>query len=143
MDVKGTTLYLLDTNTVADIVSGHSKAARRAMSQLIEHSPIAISAITEGELLYGLARKPEAIRLRTGVEAFLSAIQIRYWDSAAARAYGSLRARMAASGKSLSNNMDLLIAAHAVAMDAILVTRDGAFSQIEALRPVVNWATDL
>jgi tRNA(fMet)-specific endonuclease VapC len=142
MDVKGTTLYLLDTNTVADIVSGHSKAARRAMSQLIEHSPIAISAITEGELLYGLARKPEAIRLRTGVEAFLSAIQIRYWDSAAARAYGSLRARMAASGKSLSN-MDLLIAAHAVAIDAILVTRDGAFSQIEALRPVVNWATDL
>ena len=142
MDVKGTTLYLLDTNTVGDIVSGRSKAARLTMSQLIDHSLIAISAITEGELLYGLARKPEAIRLRTGVEAFLSAIQIRYWDSAAARAYGSLRARMAASGKSLSN-MDLLIAAHPVAIDAILVTRDGAFSQIEALRPVVNWATDL
>jgi predicted nucleic acid-binding protein len=39
--------------------------------------------------------------------------------------------------------MDILIAAHAVATDAILVTRDGAFSQVEALRPVVNWATDL
>jgi tRNA(fMet)-specific endonuclease VapC len=142
MDLKGTTLYLLDTNTVADIVSGRSKAARQTMSQLIDHSPIGISVITEAELLYGLARKPEAIRLRAGIEALLSAIQILPWDSAAARAYGTLRARLAAAGKSLSN-LDMLIAAHAVATDAILVTRDGAFSKVEALRPVVNWATDL
>ena len=73
MDLKGTTLYLLDTNTVADIVSGRSKAARQTMSQLIDHSPIGISVITEAELLYGLARKPEAIRLRAGIEALLSA----------------------------------------------------------------------
>jgi|SRR5580698_7813192 tRNA(fMet)-specific endonuclease VapC len=142
MDVKGTTLYLLDTNTVGDIVSGRSKAARLTMSQLIDHSLIAISAITEGELLYGLARKPEAVRLRAGVEGFLSAIQILPWDSTAARAYATLRARMWATGKSLSN-MDMLIAAHAVAVDAILVTRDGAFSHIEALHPVVNWAADI
>jgi tRNA(fMet)-specific endonuclease VapC len=49
---------------------------------------------------------------------------------------------MSAAGKSLSN-MDMLIAAHAVATDAILVTRDKAFSQVEALRPTLNWATDL
>jgi tRNA(fMet)-specific endonuclease VapC len=140
--VSGRTLYMLDTNTVGDIVSGRSKAARLTMSQITEHSPLAISVITEAELLYGLARKPEAIRLRAGVEAFLSAVQILPWDSAAARAYGTLRARMSTAGKSLSN-LDMLIAAHALAMDAILITRDSAFSQIEALRPVVNWATDL
>jgi len=140
--VKGTTSYLLDTNTVAYIVSGRSQAARLTMSNLIGHSPIAISAITEGELLYGLARKPEATRLRIGVEAFLSAIHILPWDSDAARAYGTLRARMSAAGKSLAN-MDMLIAAQAIAIGAILVTRDSAFSQIEALRPVTNWATDL
>ena len=142
MDVKGTTSYLLDTNTVAYIVSGRSQAARLTMSKLIGHSPIAISAITEGELLYGLARKPEATRLRIGVEAFLSAIHILPWDSDAARAYGTLRARMSAAGKSLAN-MDMLIAAQAIVIGAILVTRDSAFSQIEALRPVTNWATDL
>jgi tRNA(fMet)-specific endonuclease VapC len=49
---------------------------------------------------------------------------------------------MSARGRTLSAN-DLLIAAHAIATDATLVTRDGAFSQIDALRPVVNWATDL
>jgi predicted nucleic acid-binding protein len=49
---------------------------------------------------------------------------------------------MASSGKSLSN-MDMLIAAQAIASDAILVTRDGAFAHAEGLRPVANWAADI
>ena len=140
--MKGTTLYLLDTNTVAHIVSGRSQAARRAMSKQIGHSVLAISAITEAEMLYGLAKKPAATRLRAAVEALFSTIRILPWDSDAARAYGTLRARMSAAGKSLSN-MDMLIAAHAVATDAILVTSDKAFLQVEALRPTLNWATDI
>lgn len=140
--MKSATLYLLDTNTVADLVSGRSSAARRNMSKQIGHSVIAISTISEAEMLYGLARKPAATRLRAGLEALFSTIKILPWDSDAARAYGTLRAKMAAAGKNLSN-MDMLIAAHAVAANAILVTRDKAFSQIEALRPTLNWATDL
>jgi tRNA(fMet)-specific endonuclease VapC len=146
VDVKGatrdTTLYLLDTNTVAYMVSGRSQAARIAMSEQIGHSVIAISAITEAEVLYGLAKKPEATRLRAAVEALFATIRILPWDSGAARTYGTLRAKMSAAGKSMSN-MDMLIAAHAVATDAILVTRNKAFSQVEALRPTLNWATDL
>lgn len=136
------TLYLLDTNMVGYIVGGRSKAARVAMQATIEQFPIAISAITEGEILYGLTRKPEATRLRAGIEALLGAVEILPWDSDAARAYGRLRAGLSAAGKSLSA-MDMLIAAHAVARDAVLVTRDAAFVQVESLRPVVNWATDL
>ena len=112
------------------------------MGDLMELTPIALSAITEGEIAYGLARKPEAVHLRASIETLLSTIRILPWDSAAAQAYGTLRAKMSAAGKSLSN-LDMLIAAHAIATDAILVTRDAAFLQIEALRPVVNWATDL
>lgn len=140
--MKGTTLYLLDTNTVAYIVSGRSQAARRAMSKQIEHSVLAISAITEAEMMYGLAKKPAATRMRAAIEALLSTIRILPWDSDAARAYGTLRARMSAAKKSLSN-MDMLIAAHAVATDAILVTSDKAFLQVEALRPTLNWARDI
>jgi tRNA(fMet)-specific endonuclease VapC len=136
------TLYLLDTNIVAYIVDGRSPAARATMAEVIDHSPIAISAITEGELMYGLARKPQAIRLREGIEDLLSTIQILPWNSSAARAYGTLRAQLSASGKTLAN-MDMLIAAHAIATDAILVTRNTAFSQVEALHPVANWATDI
>lgn len=142
MDVTGATLYLLDTNTVAYVVSGRSRAARVAMAETKERFPVGISAITEAEMLYGLAKKPEATRLRAGVEALLGSLEILPWDSAAARAYGTLRARLTAAGKSLSA-MDLLIAAHAISVDAVLVTNDAAFQHVEALRPVVNWATDL
>lgn len=141
------TLYLLDTNTVGYIVSGRSPAARLRLAEQMEdasgnHGAVAISAISEAEMLYGLARRPEATRLRSAIEAFFDTVKVLAWDSEAARAYGSLRASLTAAGKSLAN-MDLLIAAHAVAMDAILVTSDKAFLQVEALRPVANWATDL
>jgi tRNA(fMet)-specific endonuclease VapC len=135
---------LLDTNTLGYIVSGRSQAARAAMLEWAEQAPMTISAITEAEILYGLARRPEATRLRAAVEALLASVEILAWDSEAAMAYGTLRvrARLSAAGKSLSA-MDMLIAAHAVATDAILVTRDAAFLQVEALRGVVNWATDM
>ena len=145
MDVsreKSLTLYLLDTNTIAYIINERSRAARSAMEHAIQYSVIAISAISEGELLYGLARKPEAVRMRAAVEAMLSTVLILPWDSEAARAYGTLRAKMAKAGKSLSN-LDMLIAAQAIAANAVLVTRDAAFSQVEALHPVANWATDI
>lgn len=140
--VKGSSLYLLDTNTVAYIVNGRSRLARAALSEQIKHSVIAISSISEAEVLYGLARKPGATRLRAAVEALFATIRVLPWDSGAAGAYATLRARMTAAGKSLSN-MDMLIAAHAIAADAILITSDKAFSQIEALRPTLNWATDI
>jgi len=140
--VRGATPYLLDTNTLGYIVSGRSQAARAAMLEWAEQAPMTISAITEAEILYGLARRPEATRLRAAVEALLASVEILAWDSEAAMAYGTLRARLSAAGKSLSA-MDMLIAAHAVATDAILVTRDAAFLQVEALRGVVNWATDM
>jgi tRNA(fMet)-specific endonuclease VapC len=112
------------------------------MADQIKHSNIAISVITEAEMLYGLARKPEATRLRFAVESLFDTISILPWDSSAAHAYGTLRARMSTAGKALST-MDMLIAAHAMSTDAILVTSDKAFSQIEALRPTLNWATDI
>ena len=140
--MRGATPYLLDTNMVGYIVSGRSQAARAAMIEWVDQAPMTISAITEAEILYGLARRPEATRLRAAVEALLASVEILAWDSEAALAYGTLRARLSMAGKSLGA-MDMLIAAHAVATDAILVTRDAAFLQVEALRGVVNWATDV
>ena len=135
-------LYLLDTNTVAYIVNGRSQRARRMLSEQSKHSAIAVSVITEAEILYGLARKPEATRLRAAVEALFSTITVLPWNSDAARAYATLRANLSIAGKSLAN-MDMLIAAHAIATSAILVTSDKAFLHVAALQPTLNWATDL
>lgn len=57
-------------------------------------------------------------------------------------AYGKLRARQEGAGKMIGA-LDLLIAAHAVAVGAVLVTNDKAFAQVTALPGRVNWATDL
>ena len=135
-------LYLLDTKTIGYMVNGRSQAARLAMREHIKHSILAISTISEAEVLYGLAKKPEAIRLRNTVETLFGVLKILPWDSNAAQAYGRLRAQLSTEGKSLSH-MDMLIAAHALATNAILVTGDKAFQHVQALRPTLNWATDL
>jgi len=138
----GAPLFLLDTNITGYIANGRSPAARNHLRQRLADSTVMISAITEAEVLFGLERRPEAMRLRVSVEALLSALKIMPWDSEAARAYGKLRAGLHATGKSLSL-MDLLIASHAIAVGAILVSHDQAFHQLSPILTVVDWATDL
>jgi tRNA(fMet)-specific endonuclease VapC len=142
VDVKLPVIYMLDTNTVAYIVDGRSKAARLKLAEVPQGFSVAISAITEAEIRYGLARKPEATRLRAAMEEFLSRVSILPWDSNVARMYGKMRARMSAQGKTLSS-LDLLIAAHAASLGAVLVTNDRAFQEAEGLYSTVNWASDL
>ena len=135
-------LYLLDTNTASYLVSGRSPAARRTYLDTEGEAAIAISCITEAEIRFGLYRKPEAVRLQSVFAEFFATIEILPWDSTAARAYGKLRAGMSATGKSLSL-MDLLIASHALAAEAVLVSHDGAFEHLAPFLNVVDWAVDL
>jgi tRNA(fMet)-specific endonuclease VapC len=133
------TLYMLDTNTVSYIAKGHSKAARARMLNLEEDEIVCLSVITEAEIRYGLAKRPEATALRERMEWFLAAVKVLPWGRDEARAYGALRAKLESSGKTLGN-MDMLIAAHAIATGAVLVTNDKAFAQVEDLHATVNWA---
>jgi len=135
-------LYMLDTNMVSYIAKGHSKAARARMLNLKKDEVVYLSVITEAEIRYGLAKRPEALALRERMEWFLAAVKVLPWGSEEAKAYGALRARLESSGKSLGN-MDMQIAAHAVATGAVLVTNDKAFAQVDELHDMVNWATDL
>jgi tRNA(fMet)-specific endonuclease VapC len=134
--------YMLDTNTVSYIVKGKSPAARAKLAGLQDGEIGCISIITEAELQYGLAKSPNVAVLRSPIEAFLAKIQILPWSREEALAYGQLRAKQESAGKTLGN-LDLLIAAHAVAVGAVLVTNDKAFSQVTGLLGTVNWASDL
>ena len=134
--------YMLDTNMVSYIAKGNSSAARSRLTTLRDDEVVCISAITEAEIRYGLAKRPEAKALRSVMEGLLVRLRVLPWGRREAQSYGEVRAMLEASGKTLGQ-MDMLIAAHAVAMDAVLVTRDAAFLQVRLLRPVVNWATDL
>ena len=124
--------YLLDTNTVSYAIQGrsHSLRTRLAASPLDE---MVISVFTQAELLYGLARKPQAIKLRSEVEKFLRDLQILSWDSAAATTYGNLRAAQEKKGRPLSHE-DMMIASHALSLRLTLVTHDQAFSFVDGLK---------
>jgi len=140
--VISSALYLLDTNMVSYFVTGRSASVRRAYFEHEPHSTIAISAVTEAEIWFGLERKPEAVRLRATFEEFFSAIPVLAWNSDVAKVCGRLRARMNAAGKSLAE-MDLLIVAHAVAAGATLVSHDQGFAHLTPFVIVADWATDL
>ncbi|MGD0096882.1 MAG: type II toxin-antitoxin system VapC family toxin [Terracidiphilus sp.] len=135
-------LYMLDTNMVRYIARGYSKAARSRMLDLNEDEVVCLSVITEAEIRYGLAKRPEATALRERMEWFLAAVKVLPWGREEAQAYGALRASLESSGRNLQN-MDLQIASHAIAADAVLVTNDKAFLQVNELQATVNWATDL
>jgi len=135
-------LFLLDTNMVSYIVKGRSQAARHKMLSVKGDEIVCISTITEAEIRYGLARRPEASALKSLMEAFLASVQVLPWGRDEAEAYGELRAGLEASGRALGN-MDMLIAAHAVSLGATLVSNDKAFQHVESLHATVNWATDL
>jgi len=129
--------YMLDTNTVSHLIKGHPAVVQRVVAAPM--ASLCVSAITEGELLFGLANRPGAKRLHLAVREFLLRVDVLPWDSATAEHYGVVRADMARQGKVLAP-MDLLIATHALSVGAVLVTNDRAFSQIANLH-IENWAS--
>jgi tRNA(fMet)-specific endonuclease VapC len=135
-------LYILDTTTVSYIVKGKSPAARARLAGLGMDETACISIVTEFELEFGLAKNPNAKSLRDALRWFLARIKILPLGSAEARAYGRLRVKQEAARR-LLESMDMLIAAHAIAAGAILVTGDGVFSHVPDLLGRENWATDL
>jgi tRNA(fMet)-specific endonuclease VapC len=130
------TRYMLDNNTSSHILKG-TTATRKHLTAM-SASQILVSAITEGELLYGLAKFPASSGLRTAVHEFLLLVEILPWDSDAATRYGLLRAAMERKGKPLGN-LDMLIAAHALAAGAVLVTNDKAFDYVDRLK-ITDWS---
>jgi tRNA(fMet)-specific endonuclease VapC len=131
-----TSRYLLDTNIASCVIKGNIPAVRRRLVK-VPMAQVAISAVTEGELRYGVERRPDAARLETIVDEFLLRVTIHPWDSEAARHYGRLRATLESEGQPMGN-LDMMIGAHALALGAVLVTSDRAFARIRKLK-VEDW----
>jgi tRNA(fMet)-specific endonuclease VapC len=99
---------------------------------------VGISVITEAELLFGLAPKPEATKLKTVVDEFLLRVEVLPWDSATAQQYARIRALLEGDGKPMGN-LDLMIAAHALALDLVLVSNDAVFRRVKGLK-IEDWS---
>ncbi|HXN47717.1 MAG TPA: type II toxin-antitoxin system VapC family toxin [Bryobacteraceae bacterium] len=128
--------YLLDTNIASYIIKGNVPAVRHRLVK-VPMPQVAVSAVTEGELRYGVARRPDLAHLQKVVDEFLLRVTVLPWDSDAAQQYGQLRATLERKGR-VMGNLDMMIGAQALASGLILVTNDQAFSRIGGLK-IEDW----
>ena len=124
--------YLLDTNVVSHIMQGRDADLLARLTQLPVGRAV-LSSITLAELEYGLHRKGQPQRLRNALTQILLRMDVLSWDESVATCYGEFCSALESQGINLSD-FDMMIAAHAVAADAILVSRDKAFAQVPAER---------
>jgi len=128
---------LLDTNIASDAIKGEPARVRERLVALPMRS-VAISAVTQGELVYGLAKRGNPKALSALIHEFLIRVEVLPWTGEVANVYGRLRASCAERGVTLSA-LDMMIAAQAVAVGAVLVTRDKAFSHVRGGLAVEKW----
>jgi tRNA(fMet)-specific endonuclease VapC len=127
---------MLDTNIISDLLRNPDGSAAKHIAE-VGPDAICVSIITAAELRYGCAKKG-SVKLLAHVEAILESVQVLALDVPADAEYGGIRAELEAAGKTIGPN-DLLIAAHAYAAGAILVTDNAdEFSRVRGLQ-VENW----
>ncbi|MDF0491512.1 type II toxin-antitoxin system VapC family toxin [Sphingomonas sp. H39-1-10] len=129
-------MFLLDTNILSDLIRQPHGAVASKIAESGEDA-IATSIIVAGELRYG-AEKRGSQRLTNKVEELLSLVPVLPFKDDADAHYGRLRADLERRGTLIGAN-DMLIAAHALAIGATLVTDNlREFERVDGLE-VVNW----
>jgi tRNA(fMet)-specific endonuclease VapC len=128
--------YMLDTNVMSDLIRNpQGKAAKRIAN--VGEDNVCTSIIVAAELRYG-CEKSGSQRLRKVVEDLLGEMDVLPFDIPADTEYGVIRSELEAAGKRIGSN-DLLIAAHACAAGATIVTANvEEFKRIRSLK-VENW----
>lgn len=129
---------LLDTNACIELIR---KRSERVLSRLRECKvgSVGISSITLSELYYGVARSSDPQKNLIALARFCAPVEIMPFDGRAASMYGQVRLDLERSGFP-AGPLDTLIAAHALALDVVLVTdNEREFRHVKGLQ-VENWA---
>ncbi|HZV65546.1 MAG TPA: type II toxin-antitoxin system VapC family toxin [Telluria sp.] len=128
-------LFMLDTNMCIYLMKNQPEQVARRFAQCYV-GDVVISAITFAELEYGVTVSQNSARERLNLIALVEDIQVVPFDAAAATAYGPIRE---ATRERKKDQLDKLIAAHAVALDVSLVTNNERdFVAYPGLR-IENW----
>ena len=134
--MTGTPLFLLDTNILSDLVR-HPQGIVKRWIERVGEDAVCTSIIAAAELRFGAAKRG-SVALAAQVEKVLGAMRVQPLDLPADREYGRLRLQLEQTGQPIGPN-DLLIAAHALALGATVVTdNQREFQRVPGLR-VENW----
>ena len=131
--------YLLDSNVLSELM----RNPRGTVAQKLEgvaadaDAHLITSIVVASEMRYGAVKKG-SVPLAERVDRLLASIEVAPLALGADAAYAILRADLERKGQLIGPN-DMLIAAHAIALDAILVTDNvGEFKRVKGLR-LENW----
>ena len=132
-------IFLLDTNAFSDVMRKHSKLDAR-MSSLAPADRVVICPVVRGEIRYGIEQLAQSRRrqdLENQAAPLFAVIPCEPIPETAGDYYARIKLTRQHKGLTLDEN-DLWIAATALALGAILISRDGDFQQIEGLA-VTDW----
>jgi len=132
--------YLLDTNICIALIRQKPAALIQRLTSL-QPGDAGISSITLAELFHGVEKSARPEQNMSALEQFLLPLDLADFDQDAALAYGKIRADLERSGQ-IIGSMDILIAAHAVSLDAIMVTNNvREFQRVKGLF-VEDWISE-
>lgn len=126
-------MYLLDTNICVYIINLRPLGVRERLAQ---HGAdeVGVSSLTIAELRYGADRSSRPARNHENLDKFLLPLDLYDFDVDAAASYGKVRAELEQRGTPIGP-LDTLIAAHALSLDATLVTNNTReFGRVPELR---------
>lgn len=132
------TNFMLDTDTFSYLVSGRHPSVRAAVTR--NQKRIVLSSITLAESLFG-AKKNGSQKLLALISLFRELFPVQAWDSFAAEVYSDIRSRMERDGHPIGN-MDLMIAASAIASGSTLVTNNERHFRAVPGLAFVNWTKE-
>jgi tRNA(fMet)-specific endonuclease VapC len=137
------TLYILDTDTCNYIIHKKSAIVLETMDNVVRQGhEIAISAITYAELLLGAKRSGNSAKHLALIDQLCERLHDIYaWDARAAEQFSELQTWLLKQGTPIGMN-DTLIAAHALSLEATLVTNNTKHFQKAPALILVNWTKD-
>lgn len=128
---------MLDTDICASVMRGPSNILARRL-QAVPITQQVISVVTLAELQSGVRLSHHPKQNQAALDAFLVHVIILDWARPAVAHYAYLRAHLHRKGQMIAAN-DLMIAAHALAQNATLVTNNEQdFRQVPSLK-LANW----
>ena len=127
--------YLLDTNIISNAMRQPLGKAADRMRPFLS-GELSTSVVVQAEVRFGYT-KSGVLRQKVAAEAILQHLRVEDWCAPADLAYASIRSELEKIGSSMGQ-MDMLIAAHALVLDAVVVTDDRAFLRVSGLK-VENW----
>ena len=136
-------MYILDTNICIHVLRRSDTSSDKLRRKFKAIRGLSISTITYAELCFGIAKGAHTRRAerQSQLQSLVSRLHLLTWDSAAAEHYGDIRALLQRQGTPIGNN-DLLIAAHARSLGAVLVSNNTReFSRVPDLS-LEDWLAD-